>query len=132
MYYKKPTSLELSINLIKFPMIVSIFGVIALLISFFTNPIGLDNMEAINSYEKRYSLIFILSLKSIFFYVLSKELKKKKSWARIVTVIAGVLLLIAIPIGTIVGLILIYNMTKGWSKEVIDTTNKYEETNNLP
>ena len=124
MYYKKITSLELSVNFIKFTMIVSIFGAIALLISFLTNPVGIDNIKAMNSYEKRYILISILSFKSIFFYILSKELKKRKVWARIATVIAGLLLLIAFPIGTIVGLILIYNMTKGWSEKEAETTNK--------
>ena len=132
MYYKKPTSLELSVNFIKFPMIVSMFGVVALLLSFLTNPVGIDNMEAINSYEKRYLLIFILSIKSIFFYVLFKELKKRRPWARIATVVAGVLLLFVFPIGTIVGIILIYNMTKGWSEEETETTNNNVERNNLP
>ncbi|WP_428740106.1 hypothetical protein, partial [Sulfurimonas sp.] len=62
----------------------------------------------------------------------SKGLLKQKKWARIVTIILGVLMLFGFPVGTIVGVLLIYGTTKGWPEQLAETTNKNEETNNLP
>ena len=127
MYYKKPTPLELSSSLILLPMAMSIVGIFILIL-----PFSKDDLTIIEMYEERYLKIIVLSLKATFFYFVSKELKKKKTWARIVTLITGIILLIGFPIGTVVGGILIYNMTKNWPKILAEPTNKNEETNTNP
>lgn len=127
MYYKKPTPLELSASLILIPMLMSIIAIFILLL-----PFSKDDLTVFEMYEERYIKIIILSIKAIFFYFVHKELKKKKTWARIVTLITGIILLIGFPVGTIIGGILIYNMTKNWSKILAEKTNKNEKTNTDP
>ena len=124
MYYKKPTALELSASLILFPTMISVITVFILIL-----PFSKDDLTIIEIYEERYLKIIVLSMQGVFFYFVSKELKKKRIWARVVTLITGILLLIGFPVGTFVGTILIYNMTKNWSKIIAEIPSTNAESN---
>ena len=71
-------------------------------------------------------------ISAILFYITTKGLLLQKQWARIITIILGVLMLFGFPVGTIIGIILIYGTTKGWPEQLAETTNKNKEINNLP
>jgi len=43
----------------------------------------------------------------------SKGLLNQKKWTRITTIILGILMLFGFPVGTAVGILLIYGTTKG-------------------
>ena len=69
---------------------------------------------------------------AILFFVTAKGLKKQKVWARALTIIISSVILFVFPIGTIMGTILVFGVTKGWPKTLATATNKNEETNSLP
>lgn len=61
-----------------------------------------------------FGLLFALLL-----FFTSRGLMHQKQWARITTIILGGLMLLGFPIGTVIGIILIYGMTKGWQVEAV-------------
>jgi len=77
------------------------------------------------------SAIANLILATLLYFVI-KGLLKQRRWARVITIILGVLMLFVFPIGTLIGILLIYGTTIGWTKKPTEIINKNEETNNLP
>lgn len=69
---------------------------------------------------------------AILFFVTAKGLKKQKIWARVLTIIISSVIFFVFPIGTIMGTVLVFGVTKGWPKTLATATNKNEETNSLP
>ena len=66
---------------------------------------------------------------AIIFFITAKGLLLQKEWAKYTTIIIGVLMLFGFPIGTAVGILFIYGMTKGWPEQPIELTNKTLERN---
>ena len=66
---------------------------------------------------------------AILFYFTTKGLLIQKAWARYTTIAIGILMLFGFPIGTAIGLLFIYGMTKGWPDQLIELTNKNLERN---
>jgi len=126
---KKPTSLVLSVIALQ---IMAWLNIIT-----FTVMLGFQIYTLfINPEEAMWGLVFLgkfaMSIVGLFFGILffftAKGLINQKKWARISAMISGILLLFGFPIGTIVGILLIYGMTKGWPEQIVSTTNKNEET----
>ncbi len=53
---------------------------------------------------------------AILLYLIIQGLLKQSRWARVITIILGVLMLFIFPIGTLIGVLLIYGITIGWTK----------------
>jgi len=70
---------------------------------------------------------FLGLLFAVLLYFTSNGLMNQKKWARITTVFIGIFMLFGFPIGTVIGVILIYGATKGWPVEVRNATNKTGE-----
>ena len=126
---KKPTSLALSIIVIQFTTWVNI-AIFVFLFGYYIY--GLIN-------EPKFIMISILLnvkligafgglLFAILLHFTSKGLLNRKKWARITTIILGILTLFAFPVGTIIGFLLIYGTTKGWPEQLPETTNRLKET----
>ena len=58
-------------------------------------------------------LTIALLIQAILYYIITKGLLNKKQWARYATILLGVFMLFGFPIGTVVGILFIYGMTKG-------------------
>ena len=130
---KKPTSLALSIIILQFITWMNIIIFVALFGYFIyglTIEPELIMMSAMLSGELLGAFGGLIL--AILLHFTSKGLLKQKKWARITTIILGILMLFGFPVGTIVGVLLIYGTTKGWPEQLPETTNKNEETNNLP
>ena len=68
-------------------------------------------------------------ISAMLFHVIAKGLLLQKQWAKYITIILGLLFLSGFPIGTVIGLLFIYGMTKGWPVQPIELTNKTLERN---
>ena len=90
-------------------LIYIIFAVLAFLnvvVSYF-----IDYMEF--NMKVLYGIPIIILL--VFFHkVISKGLEKEKVWAGILSILVGIILLAGFPLGTIVGIILIFSIVKFW------------------
>jgi hypothetical protein len=130
---KKPTSLALSIIVLQFITWMNII-IFVLLFGYFIYGLTIEPELAMMSMMLSGKLLGAFGglFLAILLHFTSKGLLKQKKWARIVTMILGILMLFGFPIGTIIGVLLIYGTTKGWPEQQTETTNKNEETNNLP
>ena len=130
---KKPTSLALSIIVLQFITWMNII-IFVVLFGYFVYGLTLEPELAMISMMLSGKILWAFGglFLAILLHFTSKGLLKQKKWARIITIILGVLMLFGFPIGTITGVLLIYGTTKGWPEKLAETTNKNEETNNLP
>ena len=130
---KKPTSLALSIialQVMAWLSIITFLGIFGFQIyALYINPD--EAMWGLMLLGEFAMSVVGLFLGTLFFFT-AKGLINQKKWARITAMFLGILLLFGFPIGTIVGILLIYGTTKGWPEQLSETTNKNEETNNLP
>ena len=126
---KKPTSLALSIIVLQFITWINI-AIFVLLFGYYIYGLTLEPELMMMSMMLSGKLIGAFG--GLFFAILlhftSKGLLNQKKWARITTIILGILMLFGFPMGTIVGVLLLYGTTKGWSEQLAETTNKNEET----
>lgn len=63
---------------------------------------------------------------AILHYYIAKGLTNYKKWARYITMVLGVFMLFGFPIGTILGVVFIYGMTKGYPINI--TANSLEKS----
>lgn len=87
-------------------MLFAALCVLSVLISYFTD-LGEFNINVL------YGIPFIAIISYIHFK-LFKGLEHEATWAGVLSLIIGVLLLAAFPIGTLLGLILIISIVKQW------------------
>ncbi|HEY9190926.1 MAG TPA: hypothetical protein VIM88_08675 [Sulfurovum sp.] len=116
----KPTSLALSILSLQVIMWINIV-IFIILTAFYLYGFTIDQelmMLSASMSGKVIGGIFGLFFALILFFT-SRGLMNQKQWARVATLIMGVMMLFAFPVGTIVGIILIYGMTKGWQVEAV-------------
>lgn len=130
---KKSTSLVLSIIILQFMTWINI-AIFILLFGFYIYGLTYGSELMIMSMMLSGKLIGAFGglLFAILLHFTSNGLLNHKKWARITTIILGILMLFGFPIGTIVGIFLIYGTTKGWPEKLPNTTDKYEETNTNP
>jgi len=130
---KKPTSLALSIIILQFITWMNII-IFILLLGYFIYGLTIEPELMMMSMMLSGKLLGAFGglFLAVLLHFTSKGLLEQKKWARIVTIVLGILMLFGFPVGTIVGVILIYGTTKGWPEQLPKTTNKNEETNNLP
>ena len=116
----KPTSLALSIISLQVIMWINI-AVFMVLTAFYLYGLTIDQelmmLSAAISGKVLGAIIGLLFAVLLFFT--SRGLMHQKQWARVATIILGVIMLFGFPVGTIIGIILIYGMTKGWPVEVM-------------
>lgn len=116
----KPTSLALSILSLQVLMWINIAVFIAMA-CFYLYGLTIDQelmMLSAAMSGKVLGAIFGLLFAVLLFFT-SRGLMHQKQWARIATIILGGLMLFGFPIGTVIGIILIYGMTKGWQVEAV-------------
>lgn len=126
---KKPTSLALSIIVIQFITWINI-AIFVLLFGYYIYGLTLEPELMMMSMMLSGKLIGAFGglLLAILLHFTSKGLLNLKKWARVTTIVLGILMLFGFPVGTIVGVLLIYGTTKGWPEKLSETTNKSEET----
>ena len=126
---KKPTSLALSIIVIQFITWINI-AIFVLLFGYFIYGLTIEPELAMMSMMLSGKLLGAFGglLFAILLHFTSKGLLNQKKWARITTIILGVLMLFGFPVGTINGVLLIYGTPTGWPEQLSETTNKFEET----
>lgn len=116
----KPISLALSILSLQVLMWINIV-IFIILTAFYLYGLTIDQelmmLSAVMS-GKVIGAIFGLFFAVILFFI-SKGLMNQKQWARVATLIMGVMMLFGFPVGTIIGIILIYGMTKGWQVKAV-------------
>ncbi len=123
---KQPTAYVLSIIALQVLMWIQI---VAFVIMFALYLLAIDSGLPFGIFE----WLVLLNLASIILYhYVIKGLKNVRKWSRITAIVLGVLMLFGFPLGTIIGILLIYGMTKGWPYELFKETNKIEETNTNP
>lgn len=66
--------------------------------------------------------MLLLLLIPVFLLWLGSAIKQHKDWARTVGLLYGALLLIGFPIGTIVGVYILWNLILKWDEEVTGPT----------
>jgi hypothetical protein len=116
----KLTSLALSIISLQVIMWINI-AVFIVLFAYYLYGLTIDQellMLSAAMSGKVLGAIFGLLFALLLFFT-SRGLMHQKQWARIATIILGGLMLFGFPIGTVIGIILIYGMTKGWQVEVM-------------
>lgn len=59
--------------------------------------------------------VIVVSL-SVGHIVVGKNLRKKKSWARITSILIGIYLAFSFPLGTVFGVLILFYIYKGWSE----------------
>ncbi|MDF1880029.1 hypothetical protein JHD50_01725 [Sulfurimonas sp. MAG313] len=107
----KPTSIVSTILVLQILMwiqLISFGAMSAVYLYVFGEIIEFSYLEA---------FILIDFVFAVLYYFISKALEKGEKWARLSTIILGILLLFGFPIGTAIGILFIYAMTKGWPKE---------------
>ncbi|WP_024953817.1 hypothetical protein [Sulfurospirillum arcachonense] len=111
---KKPTSLALSIIILQSITWINIAIFILYFVSYiYALELGFMHMMVGEKLIKAFlALIFAILL-----YFTTKGLLNQKKWARIITIILGVLILFGYTIETTIGLLLIYGTTKGWPEK---------------
>ena len=126
---KKPTSLALSIIVLQFITWINII-IFVVLFGYFIYGLTIEPELAMISMLLSGKLLGAFGglLLAILLHFTSKGLLTQKKWARITTIILGVLMLFGFPIGTMVGVLLIYGTTKGWPEEFSKKTNKNGKT----
>lgn len=116
----KPTSLVWSILSLQIIMWINI-AIFIVLTAFYLYGLTIDPelmMMSITFSGKILGAVFGLFFAVLLFFT-SRGLMNQKKWARIVTILIGMIMLFGFPIGTIIGTILIYGMTIGWPEETI-------------
>ena len=63
----------------------------------------------------------------VLYVILGRAIPGRKGWTRVLGMIFGALMLFSVPIGTILGVILILNFTSGEAKEWYSETNGNSE-----
>lgn len=125
---KKPTTLAISIILLQ---LLTWLNVAVFLLYFGTYIFGIAFQPDFLMFSMMVSgqllVAFLGLLFAILLYFTSNGLMNQKKWARISTVIIGIFMLFGFPIGTVIGVILIYGVTKGWPVEMQTPTNKATE-----
>ncbi len=117
---KKPTALALSVIILE---IIAWLNIVFFIVMF-----GYQiYVFMINSEQALFALMlsgkFIMSIFALFIGILllylSKGLSNQKKWAKIATTALGILMLLGFPIGTMIGILLIYGTTKGWTMPLV-------------
>jgi phosphoglycerol transferase MdoB-like AlkP superfamily enzyme len=122
---KKPTTLALSIIILQIMTWLNVAAFVILLgifiYGFTIDPdVGMLSIAMLG----KFAMAIVGLIFAVLFYYTEKGLLNQKKWARITTIIIGVFMLFGFPIGTIIGLLLIYGVTKGWPNEVQEEINK--------
>ena len=115
---KKPTALAISIILLQF---LTWLNVAVFLLFFGTYIFGIafepDFLMFSMMVSGQLLGAFLGLLFAVLLYFTSNGLMNQKKWARISTICIGIFMLIGFPIGTIIGVLLIYGVTRGWPVE---------------
>lgn len=128
--YSKPISPALSIIILYFlgwlNIVISIIILSLFVYSFTLAPEAMLFSFAIlgEALGTFIGLVFALLL-----FLTARGLSNHKQWAKITTIIFGGFILFGFPIGTILGILLIYGVTKGWPEDDQDKNNNSLETN---
>jgi len=112
---KKPTSLVLSILALQVLMWIQLVF-FAVMLALYLYAFGTDSSFG---YVEAFVLLDLVF--AVLCYFMAKALEKGKKWARVSTGVLGILLLIGFPVGTAIGILFIYGMTKGWPEQVISS-----------
>ena len=112
---KKPTSFVLSIIALQVLMWIQLVF-FTIMLALYLYAFGTD---ASFGYIEAFVLLDLIF--AILYYFMAKALEQGKKWARISTGALGILLLIGFPLGTAVGILFIYGMTKGWPEQTVPT-----------
>lgn len=124
--YKQPTSYVLSIIALEVLMWIQIVAFVIMLALYL---LAFDSELTFGIFE---GLVLLNFAMTILYHLVIKGLKNLEKWSRITAIVLGVLMLVGFPLGTIIGALLIYGMTKGWPYELFQETNKNEGTNTNP
>lgn len=116
----KPTSLALSIISLQVIMWINI-AVFIVVFAYYLYGLTIDQELMMISLVLSGKVLgaFLGLLFAVLLFFTSKGLMHQKQWARVATIVFGGLMLFGFPVGTIIGIILIYGMTKGWPVEVV-------------
>ena len=125
---KKPTSLALSIIVLQFISWINII-IFVLLLGYFLYGFTIEPELAMMSATLTIKLFGAFGglFLAILLHFIAKGLLMQKKWARVTTIILGIIMLFGFPVGTAVGILLIYGTTKGWPEKLYETTDKHEE-----
>jgi len=122
----KPTSLALSIISLQVLMWINI-AIFIVLFAYYMYGLTIDQelimISATMSGKVLGAILGLLFAVLLFF--ITRGLMHQRQWARIATIIIAGLMLIGFPVGTIIGIILIYGMTKGWQVEAVQITSQH-------
>jgi hypothetical protein len=89
-----------------FISVICIFISISIIIIKATTTIELENLNT-------YTIAAFLAI-SAMHYITAQKLKTENTIAVLISILTGVILLLMIPIGTVIGIILIYSFIKSW------------------
>jgi predicted MFS family arabinose efflux permease len=67
------------------------------------------------------AIVFTISLFFLLHHFIAKGAKEKKGWAKIASVIVGIIMLFGFPLGTMIGIYLLIN-NSGWESNPIRNT----------
>ncbi len=111
------TAYEKAGRLIRLLAWIEIIASVAIVAAIVLPSIAGSTREAIP--VEMYILFLFLALLAFFLLTLGKAVKEHKPWGRVVGIIYGILLLTGFPLGTVLGVYILWCLIKGWDDQPV-------------